>query len=562
MLLADSAYGAPRRFRRAWTGFILVLTVLPYLANFWLTPKGETYTWILPPYPADAYAYRAWAKQAYDGHWLFSLKFTALPHRPFLFLPFFLAAGRLARLSGADIGLVHLFLKSVGVVFFFWAFFGFLRHLKLTPRQSIAAAVFAGISSGFGGLAPLVFKEGLSPTWTPVDVWLVDSNTFWSLLWNPLFPFSLALMILSVHCADASLEENDLGRAWTAGLCLAALAFLHPYPLAVLYPLLTALCVLKRPRDWLPFWLRIVGASLPAALSIAALSFLHPLVRTHNDLGTIGSLAPFSYLAGFGLPLALAAAGPFVERGFAKKYWPLFSWLGLSLVLSYCPVWFRIKYIFGAHMPICILAGAASEPLLESLPVAPARKTALAALIVALMSCTQFTNLRAGLAEVEENRDGMFRIPDGMMAGLKYLETRSDHSQLVFAAPPTSAKIAAFSGNTVLWGHWAQAVDSRERHARIRSIFSADSDLSLKERRREFWGPGVEYLFLDGNWRGGFRTGVAPSLLADADEVFVNADVSIYRRAGRAGRAFSPFSNSASHEFKTAVSLGSPISRP
>jgi hypothetical protein len=553
--------GSSRRFQWAWTGFVLALTVIPYLVNFWLTPKGQTYAWILPPYPADAYAYRAWAKQAFDGHWLFTLKFTALPHRPFLFLPFFLAAGRLARLGGIDIGLALLLLKSVGVVFFFRAFFGFLRHLKLTPFQSAAAAVFAGISSGLGGFAPLVFKEGLSRAWTPVDVWLVDSNTFWSLLWNPLFPFSLALMLLSVHWADQGLAQSDRGRAWAAGACLGALALLHPYPLAVLYPLLTVLCLFRRPKDWLPFWLRIVGASLPVALAIAALSFLHPLVRAHNDLGTEGSLSLFSYAAGFGLPLALAAAGFFAERDFAKKYWPLLSWLGVSLALTYCPVWFRTKYIFGAHLPICILAGAAAEPLLGSLPWNRAGKAALAALFLALTSYTQIRNFRAGLAEVRANDDGLFRIRDGMMDGLRYLETRSDHSALVFAAPPTSAKICAYSGDTVVWGHWAQAVDAKEREEWIRDIFTDDSGLSLDERRRKFWGSGVEYLFLDGSWRDGFRTGVASRLLADADKVFENSEVSIYKRAGRADRAGSPFSNSASQEFSTAVSRGSPISR-
>jgi hypothetical protein len=394
-----------------------------------------------------------------------------------------------------------------------------------------------------------------------VDVWLVDSNTFWSLLWNPLFPYSMALMLLAVRWADESLVENDRARAWAAGASLGALALLHPYPLAVLYPLLTILCIVKRRGDWLPFWLRIAGASLPVAAAIAALSFLHPLVRAHNDLGTEGSLALFSYLSGFGLPLALAAAGLFVEKDFARKYWPLWTWLGLSLTLTYCPIWFRIKYIFGAHLPICILAGAAVEPLLGTLPCRRAWKAALAALVLSLMCATQVCNFREGLEEVKANDDGMYRIGDGMMAGLRFLEARGDHSALVFAAPPTSAKIAAFSGNTVMWGHWAQGVDAREREEWIRNVFSNQSDLSVAQRRRRFWDAGIEYVFLDGNWLNGVRTGAAPEVLAGADKIFENSEVSIYERAGRVARAGSPFLNSASQESKTAVSSGSPMSR-
>ncbi|MFI5346910.1 MAG: hypothetical protein ACHQ51_11100 [Elusimicrobiota bacterium] len=554
----DGPYGAPRRFRRAWIVFILTLTLLPYFVNFWQTPKGFAYTWILPPYPADAYAYRAWSKQAFDGHWLFALKFTALPHRPFLFLPFFLAAGLLSRLTHLDIGLVHLLLKSVGVVVFFHAFFAFVRHLKLTPRQSIAAAAFAGISSGFGGFAPLLFPEGLSRAWTPVDVWLVDSNTFWSLLWNPLFPFSLALMLVAVRRADESLQEERPQRAWAAGAALTALAFLHPYPLAVLFPLLTGLCLTRRPKHWLPYWLRSVGAALPGALLIAGVSFFNPLIRTHNGLGTEETLSLFALIAGFGLPLLLVAAELFWEPDFFKKNRILFAWFAIPLALSYCPIWFRTKYLFGAHLPLCVLAGVAVERLLTRLPLPRAGKTAAAALLVALSSYSQIHNFRAGLEEVRTNEDGQYRIRDGMMAGLRYLDSRTDHSALVFAAAPTSAKICAFAGYTVMWGHWAQAVDAAERKIWIRSVFAEDSDLSLEERRRKFWDLGFEYLFLDGNWREGFGLGVGPLLMNDSDLVFSNPEVAIYRRTARAGR---PLSNSDNQASSSPVSRGSPISR-
>lgn len=555
----DHPYGAPRRFRWAWAGLILALTVVPFLAVDGLAPKGFTYTWLLPPYPADGFAYRAWARQAYDGRWLFSLKYTALPNRPFLFLPFFLAAGRLARGTGLDIGAALLLMKTAGVALFFWAFFGFLRQLKLTRVQSVAASLLAGISSGFGGILPLLSTANPPRPWTPVDVWLVDSNTFWSLLWNPVYPYSLALMILAVRWTDEGLTGKKDGLAWRAGLCLGFLAFLHPYPLAVLYPLLTVLCVVKRPKDWLPFWLRLVGASLPGALYLAALSIFHPLVRTHNVLGTAGGVNLVSCLAGLGLPLALAAAGLFLEgRAFAKRYWPLFLWIGVSLVLTSCPIWFRIKYIFGTHLPVCILAGAAAESLLARLPGKYAEKLAAAGLVFALTLLTPIANLRTALVELDRNADEEYLIDADMTAGLEYLEKNAARSDVVFAAPPTSAKICAFAGNTVLWGHWAQAVDYEDRQAWMAEVFSAASGLSLEERRRRFWDSGVEYAFLDGSWRTAFETGPASRVLADADKVFENREVAIYRRPARAG---SPRLNSENQDVRTAVSLGSPISR-
>ncbi len=85
--------------------------------------------------------------------------------------------------------------------------------------------------------------------------------------------------------------------------------------------------------------------------------------------------------------------------------------------------------------------------------------------------------------------------------------------------------------------------------------------MSVAERRRRFWGSGVEYVFLDGNWLNGIRSGAAPEVLAGAGKIFENSEVEIYERARGAGGAESPFLNSANQDSSTAVSSGSPISR-
>jgi len=80
-------------FRWGWTAFMMVATSIPYLVYWLLTPAGFHYTWIMPPYPEDSLGYLAWAQQAAQGSVLFQMKYTALPHAPFLFHPFFLVCG-------------------------------------------------------------------------------------------------------------------------------------------------------------------------------------------------------------------------------------------------------------------------------------------------------------------------------------------------------------------------------------------------------------------------------------------------------------------------------------
>ncbi|NNN04694.1 MAG: hypothetical protein HKL90_02210 [Elusimicrobia bacterium] len=528
-VINDDEIGAPTSFRFFWTSFILFLATAPYFINAYRTSPGYTYDWMIPPYPVDTHAYRAWARQAYDGHWLFTLKFTALHNPRIIFLPFFLVAGLLAKISGADIGLVFLLMKSLGIVVFFASFFRLLRHFRLSPLQSIAASIFVGVSAGLGGWTPTLFPEGLSRNWTPVDLWLVDSNTFWCLLWNPLYPFSLALMLMSLIWADESVSSGKKPTAWLSGACLGALALIHPYPLVVLYPLLTIICIARRPKDWQPFWFRIIGASLPSSIYVAAVAIFDPMLRRHNALGTADAITPFAYLSGLGFLPWLTAAGAIQEKKFFRRYWPLLSWIGISAVLSYSSIWFQTKYIFGAHVALCVLAGAATEPILSSLGWKPRPAAACVALLLLAMPYTLTIHLRESLAMAAQNIGEDYYLSPEMKQALQYLEAHSSHSAVVFADPQTSAKVCAFAGNTVMWGHWAQAVDFEERQGWMRNIFSLGSGLNDAERLRLFWNSGVDYLFLDGRWRQGFKTAPAAGLLQEAKKIFENSEVSIYQ---------------------------------
>src|SRR5271165_1042876 len=109
---------ALRLFRRVWTAWMVLATTLPYLWNYFARPQGSRYAWILPPSRDDSYGYMAWSQQAAHGAMLFKLKFTALPHTPSLFQPFFLICGWASRFTGANLGVVHLVAKEIGVVLF------------------------------------------------------------------------------------------------------------------------------------------------------------------------------------------------------------------------------------------------------------------------------------------------------------------------------------------------------------------------------------------------------------------------------------------------------------
>ena len=130
-----------RVFRAGWTVFVVLATTVPYGLNLMVAPSGSHYTWIVPPYPEDSLAYRAWSQQAAHGSLLFQLKYTALPHAAFLFQPLFLICGWISAVFHCDIGIVHLVVKAVGVVLF-------LAHEKGGEALQVTAIDFLEVALG------------------------------------------------------------------------------------------------------------------------------------------------------------------------------------------------------------------------------------------------------------------------------------------------------------------------------------------------------------------------------------------------------------------------------
>ena len=520
---------------------MVAVTSVPYLSNYFSTPAGYHYTWILPPYPEDSFAYQAWAQQAAHGNLLFQIKYTALPHTAFLFHPFFLIAGWISALLGCDIGIVLWALKALGVALFFVTFFKYTDYLGLDGFQSIAASVLVGISSGLGGLLAFCDLVGQSAVFRPADLWLVDMDTFFSLLWNPLFPYSLTLTLLAIYWLDRGTRDARKADFWLSGLATGILALVHPYSQPLLFAFAVVIAVWRRRADALAYLWRHFLVLLPFLLYVVWALAFHPLVSRHSAAAAGGMKSPplVAYLLGFGFPLLLAAAGLAMGRGqLLKHYWHVILWFVLSMAFAYLPVWFQRKLIFGAHVPLCIVAGIASGWFLAGFSNARARKEVLIAAVVIflpLLASTPIYLLASQNALVRRNANGAYFVNNDVMAGMKFLRERSKPDEVVFAAPATSRLIPAFAGNTVVWGHWAMSVDIKERKKWLGSLFNEHANWDDARRGREFWGPGIQYLFADADLKQSLeqKPEAWRVILNEADKVFANNSVVIYQRRSR-----------------------------
>ena len=528
-----------RAFRFGWTIFLLLATSAPYLVYFYCAPGDSRYTWILPPYPEDAFGYMAWVKQAALGHLLFQLKFTAVPHHAFLFHPFFLMAGWISLLFGGNVGFTLFLLKGVGVVCFLLAFYKYADYLGLNRFQSMTASILIGVASGLGGL--LVWAGLISPaSQISGDLWLVDMNTFWSLLWNPLFPYSLTLLLLALFWLDRGSRDGRNSDFWRAGITTGILALTHPYSQPLLFAFAVIITALRKKSSAPGYVLRFFAAAIPFVVYVGLVARLNPLIAQHNFAGEMSSPPPVAYLLGFGLPLLFCGVGAIVNREqLMKRCWPVILWFVLSVALAYFPFWFQRKLIFGAHVALCIVAAVSIDLILNRISKSPEirRRLTFAAAIISLplLVATPVYLLASENREVRNNTDNAYYINGDTMDGLIFLR-RTNPGDVVFATSETSRLIPGLAGNTVVWGHWAQSVDLTQRHNWITNLFNERADWTDPNRAREFWGTNsIQYIFADGAFKQSIERDPRrwQVILNDADAVFTNREVLIYRHRNK-----------------------------
>jgi hypothetical protein len=532
-----------RAFRWGWTAFMVLTTSVPYLACWFQTPADHRYSWILPPYPQDSFAYMAWSQQAAHGSLLFKLKYTALPHSAFLFHPFFLVCGWISRLFGCDIGIVHWALKAVGVMLFFVVFYRYTDCLGLSRFQSIVASVLVGISSGFGGLFAFLGLLNQGPIVglvnqgqiVPTDLWMPEVSTYWSLLWNPLFPYSLTLIVLIIYWLERGTRDARKIDLWLGGFATGILALMQPYALPMLFAYAVIITIARRGPAALGLLFRFFSASFPFVLYVVLVSIFQPLVSRHSTRGEMRSPHLVDYVLGFGFPLLISVVGLTVKPShWLKRYWQLVLWFLLSLVFANLPWWFQRKIIFGAQIPLCILAGISLDLILTRVSWLRSRNWALAsaAIVLApLLIATPVYLLLSESREVRRNANGTYYISNEMLDALNFLKDNSRPNEVVFATYDTSRLIPAFSGNTVLWGHWAMSVDLEEREQWNAHLFNESPNWQDRQRSRDFWGTGIQYILADGDLRESIEQNpdMWRVILNDADKVFVNTSVAIYK---------------------------------
>lgn len=497
----------------AWALVVAGLTALPYLWAIGVagnTHQFQGFIWGVD----DGNVYLQWIRQAAEGELLLRNQYTTLEQEPHFFNVFLHALGRAAAWTGQPPGVVFHAARLSGAAALLVVIYLLAAFLSRSIAVRWAALGLASLGSGLGWAAAIwaqTVPDHLPAPLRPPDyappppqTWQVmpEAVTFLSMLLNPLFVWSMAVMCLVLIGAVVTLERRSFAWAAVTGLLLLLIGNMHTYNLPVLHATMGLFGLIMvaqrriRLRRALALYLLIFAIGLPAPLWAWWAANQDPAYMSKVLTKTL-SPRPHDMAFGYGLILLLAIPGAVhaVRRRLEdpRLLLPL-CWVAVNSVLLYVPVSFQRKMAEGLHIPLAILAAiglimviaprlaaldapARPEPGVlpvgarrrerRSTPATPTKLTVVLLIIlgVALTLPSNVLFVKGCMENVAtNNRDLLFALQPPMMLtwdevyALDYLARVAEPEEIVLSSSLTGSYVPTRAKCLVFAGHWAETL--------------------------------------------------------------------------------------------------------
>jgi hypothetical protein len=477
--------------------------------------------------------------------------FTPEAHEGAYFQPFYIALGYLARLTGLRLPLAYHVARVVFGFLMLLVVYRFIARFVAPVRTRQVAFLLAVTSSGLGWLI-----EAIHPTLpggiSPIDFWLIDAYTFFSLFVVPHFSAAIALL-LSLYGVLLRLAGEADGAfpgtvlrwqdATVVVLFSWGVGLIHPYTL-LLADLVPALYLLwrvvaeRRLPVHLLFPLALMGlAQAPLLLYDYWIFATSPVFRAWADQNVTLSPPPLYYLLGYGVVAILAAWGARPALRASRCVPFLLLWIVVAFALAYLPWGLQRRFVEGVHVALCVLAGyglvdglmpVLAHPLgriARLLRYSPRRLCWLTRALILVLAAISNLYLVSNYALAAAARHpALFRTADEV-AAVEWLDVHSEWDETVLAAYETGNWIAGAIGHRVVLGHWAETVDYKVKRMQVATFYAAGTTGADRRELLDRWG--VRYVYVGPLERA--SGGLDPSAASDLELAFSCGDVAVYR---------------------------------
>ena len=531
---------------------VMVLTMLPYVAALHLAEPGEVFGGFIWGVD-DGNVYLSWMRQASEGRLLLGNQYTTEPQNPHFCNLFLTLSGALCRVTGLPPICVFHGLRLLGGVAMLASFYWLVSLLTADYWTRWAALGLVSLGSGLGWVVVLLDGMGLNPGLRPVDVgvdWQVqpEAVTFVSLLLNPLFVVSMALICLTLGHALIALERRRLRSAALAGVLLLLLGNIHSYDifaihatlgLWIIYGLVTRRYAIGQAAL---SYAAILLVSIPAPLWSWWAAKQDPAYMAKAMTPTLSAGAG-NYAVSYGLLALFAVVGLLQVRSgrhgkrpvgsddaaSARVHFPtsdgrwvdgaeagrghllMFAvlWAVANSAVLALPVSFQRKLVEGLHMPVAILAGAGVAYLAQLLTrravaagkfqVARERMALVVVAAVVLSIPSNALLVSQCLEHVRSNNETLLHVlapPVYLSAdytgALHWLGEQVLPGQVILSSSLFGSYIPSAAKGQVYAGHWAETLDFPRKLGHVRRFYSPQS--RADERLAVLVAAGADYV--------------------------------------------------------------------
>ncbi len=349
---------------------LLILTSAPYIYGYFNTPEEKFYLGFHFVSMGDIPVYYSYIEQVRDGNFLFENLFTSEPQAKFLNI-FWLAIGIFAKIFSLSARLAFQLSRLLLIPFFVIFLYIFIAYFFQDKIKRKLILIFILFTSGIGGLlAGILDKLPVNAekygyyNW-PMDLWVAESNTFFTLYHTPHFIASLLLIIAVFFFALLAIENKKIKYSLAGGVCALALFQFHPYHVPTIALVLLIYVAGLSIRDKKIKWNALGQIMLIGLISFPSFAYHFYLLQTdyvtaakanlNVTLTTSPILTVISY--GFLLVFALIGAAVWIKHhNFQNKKLFIMVWMFVQFLAIYLPLNWQRRLTEGLQIPMAMLA--------------------------------------------------------------------------------------------------------------------------------------------------------------------------------------------------------------
>jgi hypothetical protein len=314
----------------------------------------------------DTAQYYSWMRES--GHSVFiENKLTSEPNNPIFLNLHWWIPGRFAALTGLSMPAVYQLYRLVSIPLLTASLYAFTTVLFADQERRRFAFLLAILTSGLGWVW-VVVKQFTGELPYPTDVYTTPGNSFYVMMVSPPQTFATALTLIVMLLGLLSVVRKNFMLGLAGGLLALFLGMGHIYDLVTVWAVLGVFGLILTIRDgW--SWHRfsslfvVVLLSSPSAIywgwvSSSANPLWKQALAQYDNL-EVFTPDPAHLLILLGLTFILAILGftgivPLKRQPDRELFIKI--WFGVTLLLIYLPLHFRIMLLTGYQLPLAVMA--------------------------------------------------------------------------------------------------------------------------------------------------------------------------------------------------------------